>query len=470
MKKPYLISALALSTLVSTLSLNPAKSESTKYSAITETLLIGNNSDLGGNEFQISDDEIHLPENVPNSLDTRGIRFDSSFNSTSEPRELATSSLDSPESVVVSDNPSSDRNYNAVREAQISQTLAQVVTPPVSTPVNPIVPDPKNKPAGWSSLSFSSPVSPAAKIIGASPDGKITTISTPNDFSTQLLNGVNSDGDFATGISIDTLPYVLIRGNGFSLAEYRDKNSWLTRFLANTKLSIATTKATDSVGTARLGVGVEFVLINDGDLRRNETFFPELEEIVSKVPPPGSDLVALADYNNGIQRSIEDAKTKARREAEQQAMWNLAFSSGWVSPTGRYSDLRGEGIGVWSTYRRGIGTDSQLVFHASYRSNERINDGNNNFVNADTLLGGVRLLSGNDKFRFSLETAYNRESQAGNRINDYISFGLGLEPKISDNLWLSVSLLGTTGRQNGSDFQIGTGIKWNFNTGYLTGP
>jgi hypothetical protein len=467
MEKPYLISALVLSTLVSTLSVNPAKSESTKYSAITETLSIANNSDLGGNEFQISDNEIHLSENVPDSLDTRGILFNSSFDGTPEPSKLAMSSLNSPESVVTNDDLSSDHNYNTVREAQISQTLAQVVTPPVSTPVNPIVPDPKNKPAGWSSLNFSSPVSPAAKIIGASPDGKITTISTPNDFSTQLLNGVNSDGDFATGISIDTLPYVLIRGTGFSLAEYRDKNSWLTRFLANTKLSIATTKATDSVGTARLGVGVEFVLINDGDLRRNETLFTELEKIVSTAPPPGSDLVA---YNNEIQSRIEDAKTKARREAEQQAMWNLAFSSGWVSPTGRYSDLRGEGIGVWSTYRRGLGTDSQLVFHASYRSNERINDGNNNFVNADTLLGGVRLLSGSDKFRFSLETAYNRESQAGNRINDYISFGLGLEPKISDNLWLSVSFLGTTGRQNGSDFQIGTGIKWNFNTGYLTGP
>ena len=107
----------------------------------------------------------------------------------------------------------------------------------------------------------------------------------------------------------------------------------------------------------------------------------------------------------------------------------------------------------------------RLLLHASIRNGEKQKQSNGNFANVDTVVGGVRLQSGDDNFRFSLETAYNRESQVINRISDYLSFGVGIEPRISDNTWLAVSFGGSTGRQNGADFQFTTGLKWNFNPG-----
>jgi hypothetical protein len=334
-------------------------------------------------------------------------------------------------------------------------------------PINSISPDEKNKPISWSTIEFTSPSSPAAKLIGSDPDGKIPSISTPNDLSVKLLSGLNSDGEFAPGLSVEILPYVLAREKGLTLAEYR--SSEFQRFLANTKLSIATNKATDNTGTARVGVGVEFVLQNDGDLRKNEQLFQCIDKIIAD--SPGKPNMTKEDREKLLKErepKFLAAKTAAEADGNKGSMWIAAVGSSWVSPTGKYSNLSGEGIGIWTTYKKGIGTNSQLLFHGSYRSNERISDRKNGFVNADTLLGGVRLLSGDRNFRFSVETAYNRESQGGNKNNDYLSYGIGLEPKIGQDLWMSLYFGGTSGRQNGSDFQVSTGIKWNFNTGYQT--
>jgi hypothetical protein len=356
-----------------------------------------------------------------------------------------------------------------------------------STPTSVDIVNPKlnNKPISWSVLDFSSPNSPAAKLIGN--DKTIQAISTPKDLSVGVLNGVNSDGDFATGFSIETLPYVLVRGKGLTLSEYRDSS--LTRFLSNAKLSVATTKATGNNEAARLGVGVEFVLINNGDLRNDQCLLRDIEYLTGVKPEACTKNIALVPekltpceldpdkckqiYEKYLQKLDPQflvAKKAAEERGEKASMWTVAAGSSWVSPTGSYRDLRGEGIGVWTTYKQGIGTNSQLLFQGSYRTNERtkVKGDNNDFVDVDTLMGGVRFLSGDRNFRFSLETAYNRESQGGQQNNDYLSYGIGIEPRVGEDLWLSLSFGGTTGRQNGSDVQIGAGLKWNFNTGYQT--
>jgi hypothetical protein len=295
------------------------------------------------------------------------------------------------------------------------------------------------------------------------------------------------------------LPYTLLKGKDLTLANYR--NSSFERFLANTKLSVATNKVMENSGPARLGVGLEFVLINNGDLRNDRCLMKDIEYIAeldgnNNLDPCTTDikvqnrrtivpiLVPCAVgqpkeecrkqnqiYVEYIEKQYLVAKKAAEKRADQASIWTAALGSSWVSPNGRYNNLQSEGMGFWTTYRQGINTNSQLLFHASYRTNERlkVNGGGNDFINADTLVGGVRLLSGDRNFRFSLETTYNRESPSGGKSNnDYLYYGIGVEPRIGENLWLSLSFGGTTGRQNGSDVQIVSGLKWNFNTGYVT--
>ncbi len=360
-----------------------------------------------------------------------------------------------------------NRNENSsIRQTNIPSTQIQ------STTISQSLPSPPAKvPTAFTSLNLATPTSPAAQLFGLG-DGKITTISTPDQFGIQVLNGLDNDGKFNTGIAVDTLPYVLIRGNELTLEDYR--NSWFQRFASNTKLSIATTKSEDKTSTARAGLGIEFVIINEGDPRMDEEYSQDLinihKDILKKVSTTGgakATLQQLKEAAMAYNPDIEKVKAKAEKKAAQKPMWTIAIGQSWVSPTGLYSDLRGEGMGVWTTYRQKVGEQSQLLLHASTRGGERVSDKKGGFVNADTLVGGVRYQSGNRDFRFSLETAYNRESQGSQKINDYLSFGVGFEPRIFDNSWLSVSFGGNTGRQTGTDFQFRTGIKWNINPGYI---
>jgi hypothetical protein len=399
--------------------------------------------------------------------------------------------------VMAETNRSLTGSLNKIR-SDSNLLIAQLPSPiAAAETIDIIEPNPKTKPIGWSEIKFSSPNSPATKLIGTD-EGKIQTISTPTELSVKLLNGLNSDGDFAPVLAVDMLPYTLIKGKDLTLADY--KNSAWERFLANTKLSIATNKALDNPGTARVGVGLEFVLINDGDLRTDRCLMKDINYIAQHeedstlnpctpaiLPQTKSDKLLEKPCNKKKMSSEECAKRRetkieyidkqyliakkaAEKRSEQASMWTAALGSSWVSPNGRYNNLQGEGMGFWTTYKKGLNTNSQLLFHASYRTNERlkVNNSNNEFVNADTLMGGVRLLSGDRNFRFSLETTYNSESPTGGKPkNDYLYYGLGIEPRVGENLWLSLSFGGTTGRQNGSDFQIVSGLKWNFNTGYI---
>lgn len=368
----------------------------------------------------------------------------------------------------------STENFSVVNENGNS-FIRQTDLPPLkikNTSISQISPSSPSKiPSAFTSLNLANPTSPAAQLFGLG-DGKITTISTPDQFGLQVLNGLDNDGKFNTGIAVDTLPYVLIRGNELTLEDYR--NSWFQRFASNTKLSIATTKSDDKTSTARAGVGIEFVLINEGDPRMDEEYAQNLiniqKEILEKVRTMGGAKATpqqLKEATMAYNPEIEKVKAKAEKKAGQKPMWIVALGQSWVSPTGLYSDLRGEGMGAWTTYRQRVGDESQLLLHASTRNGERVSDRKGGFVSADTLVGGVRYQSGNRDFRFSLETAYNRESQGSQRINDYLSFGVGFEPRIFDNSWLSVSFGGNTGRQIGTDFQFRTGIKWNINPGYI---
>ena len=99
----------------------------------------------------------------------------------------------------------------------------------------------KKQPIGWSQRVFATPDSPASQLIGSTAS-TIPNISTPGAFATSLLNGLNSDGKFSTTIGFDTVPYLLFRGSGITLEEYQ--NQGLSRFLANTTISVATISAT----------------------------------------------------------------------------------------------------------------------------------------------------------------------------------------------------------------------------------
>ena len=317
------------------------------------------------------------------------------------------------------------------------------------------------QPIGWSQRDFATPDSPAGKLIGSSTS-KIPNISTPGALATNLLNGLNSDGKFATGIAIDTVPYLLFRGPGITLEEYR-KNEELQQFLSNMSISIATNKETSS-DAARVGVAAQFTLLNQGDRRIDPDYLEVLNKFATKITgdPELTTGKTPEEVNNIVSEKFKNFKnskdyTDEINRLEKKPIWTVAVGSSFITPSGRYSDLRGDGTGIWSTYRQGIGGNTQLILHGAYRSGERISDPNGSFFTGDTILVGTRLRMGDDlNSRFSLEAAYNIEIKQRGSSNSYLSFGLGLEQKVvqQENLWLSLSLTADPGRQNGGDFRF----------------
>jgi hypothetical protein len=334
------------------------------------------------------------------------------------------------------------------------------------------------QPIGWSQRAFATPDSPASKLIGSSTS-KVPNISTPGALATNLLNGLNSDGKFVTGISIDTVPYLLFRGPGITLEEYK-KNEELQQFLSNMSLSIATNKETSS-DAARVGIAAQFTILNQGDRRIDPDYSKVLNGFAASITEDNDFIDSLKDltaeqrnqkiaakYKNWQELPCEKEKPCFAREInrlEKKPIWTVAVGSSFITPNGRYSDLRGDGMGVWSTYRQGIGGNAQLIFHGAYRSGERITDSQGAFFNGDTFLLGTRLRMGDEtNSRFSLEAAYNLENRQGKSSNSYLTLGVGLEQKFipQDNLWFLFSFTAEPGRQNGSDFRFNSGVKWEF--------
>jgi hypothetical protein len=364
-----------------------------------------------------------------------------------------------------------DNNSKNSSNTKISQitTLAELAT--------------KKQPIGWSQRAFATPDSPATKLIGSSPS-KVPNISTPGALATNLLNGLNSDGKFATGISIDTVPYLLFRGPGITLEEYQ-KNEGLQQFLSNLSLSIATDKETSS-DTARVGVAAQFTILNQGDRRIDPEYSQALNGFAATITKDNDFIDSLNNLTADQRNQKIATKYKSWQESpckidpatnkelpcfareinrlEKKPIWTVAVGSSFITPNGRYSELRGDGMGVWSTYRQGIGDgNAQLIFHGAYRSGERITDSKGAFFNGDTFLLGTRLRMGDEtNSRFSLETAYNIENRQGNSSNSYLTLGVGLEQKFipQDNLWFLFSFTAEPGRQNGSDFRFNSGVKW----------
>jgi hypothetical protein len=109
------------------------------------------------------------------------------------------------------------------------------------------------------------PESPAFTVLGVTPNA-IARPGTPREFATSLLNGLDKNGNFQTGLAIDTAPYMLFNGQNVTLQDYNDY--YLTRLLSRTQFSLATTKGAASDDTAtRLALGLNVTLWDKGDAR-----------------------------------------------------------------------------------------------------------------------------------------------------------------------------------------------------------
>ena len=323
------------------------------------------------------------------------------------------------------------------------------------------------------------PDSPAFAVLGLIPETAVRP-SNPQELIASVINGVDRNGNFQTGLAIDTAPYLLFFGPNVTLAEYQ--SSYITRLLTRAQVSIATSKGVEEEDKAtRLALGLHLTLLDRGDPRFDidlqSTYDAIDEQLHSASGPirPGSGMQAEADRRTEQLRPLfKSAFEAARRRNWNRSNWSIGAAPSWISPSGATEDFRWNGITVWNSFAYGfegvpvLERSSQLIVHARYRSREEVPDPEleGKFMRQDSFLAGARLRIGSVDTNVSLDGAYIREwADRGDRSSYRVS--AALERRMTKNLWLSISAGQEIGSDDGKNALL---ILGNFKLGYGDGP
>ena len=325
--------------------------------------------------------------------------------------------------------------------------------------------------AAVSKLNLDLPISavPAFVALDLSPD-TVSTPTNPRDFAAALLNGVDRSGVLQTGIAIETTPFRWIPGLRTDIKAYSE-NYW-NRLLYNFSFSLATDKASDSDSKAvKLALGLSTIVYQsaDSDPRRNATLEKAFHDANTEHPVAGIPYgQPVADENEMAKKTLQAAVDEFRKESWKGITWNAAIAPTWSSESGKISDLGNPGFTAWTTLAYGPSAKilpdpwhCQFVGQLSYRENEHVVDSANSMHTADqnTFIAAGRLRLGTTDFNGFAEGAYVQIWNGLNGDESGWRGALGVERKISDNVWLVLSAgqqFGATTTDSNELFALGS--------------
>jgi hypothetical protein len=350
----------------------------------------------------------------------------------------------------------------------------------------------------FTNVDMSVPESPAFTVLGVTPETVIRPTS-PRAFATSLLNGVDQNGNFQSGLAMDFVPYLLVAGDDLTLRKYQTKQ--VVRLLSRTQFSFATTKgATTEDKSMRLALGLHLTLWDRGDPRTDETLMSCLSAF--RLPPPptmlecelpdnptDADREAFRKCQESAEatrqeraRQVQEARefndsvsTRCRDESRQRnwnaSSWIIGAAPSWISTDGQTKNMRWNGGGFWTSVAYGfegvpgLESRSQLILHGRYRNREVVPDPNTTgaFLSQDSYFFGARFRTGSPTFNGSFEYTFLRSRFAGLRFDNASRFSLLFERRIAGDTWFNLSLGGESGRQDGrNNGFVLTSFKWAF--------
>lgn len=351
------------------------------------------------------------------------------------------------------------RSVRANSPSQPSELVASAAAPgptvePASETTSAVIPPAAQGPGPKSGaeLDLSVPESPAFAVLGLTPMSVLRP-ATPRALATGLLNGVDKEGNFQTGIAIDTAPYLLFLGDSLTLSQYR--SSVATRLVARTQASFATARgASEGDKSVRLALGFHFTLWDRGDPRMDEQLTQCFRDSLSL------DLPGTPEQQELILRPRwSKCQEDARKRNWNRSSWLVGAAPSWITPTGNFRQARWNGGGLWTSFAYGFESipglrdTSQLILHARYRTDERLPDPTvtGAFFVQDSFLLGSRLRLGRPDFTGNFEGLYVRNMPEGRDSDDSYRLSFGAERKLTQDLWLSLTFGGEGGRRDGKN-------------------
>jgi hypothetical protein len=331
-----------------------------------------------------------------------------------------------------------------------------------------------------SKLDFAVPEAAAFVGMGVSPE-QVMRPATPRDFAASILNGLDPQGNFQTGIALETMPYLLLAAPYISMSEYRT-NYW-QRFFTRMQLSFGTAKGIkDEDESTRLGLGLRLTLFDLGDPRMAKELDGKFTQLVENTMPKRPDSItpdAIAEFQKRSDEATQRLQTEWRpiQDEFRAKNWNRSRGDLAIAPSFikmKDQDIEWDGLSVWSSLAYGfdklrgpLRDNAYLVFHVRYKQGEHIPipDEDNEFFRQDSLLVGTRLQFGGKNFTGSFEGAYVHTWPDDFDQDDFFRIAFAVEKRITENVWLVLSLGKNTGSENTENdlFAVGS-VKFGYST------
>jgi hypothetical protein len=339
----------------------------------------------------------------------------------------------------------------------------------------------ENQPNTLADADLAVPESPAFTVLGLTPQTVVRPTS-PRAFASAFLSGVDEHGNFQSGVALDTVPYLVFAGPQLTLRQYR--HSYSTRLLARTQFSFGNTKgASDEDKSVRLAMGLRLTLWDKGDPHMDDELLNCFANDLKLPPPPTvidpnnpgalspADLAVRAGVSAQNVAAADKCREQARKRNWNRSSWIVALAPSWISPTGETKNFKWNGGGFWTSLAYGfegipsLEKNSQLIVHLRYRNNEQVADPNNagKFLIQNSVFLGGRWRFGNENASANFEGVFQRIREKGKDWDSSARYSLGLERRIAENLWFSLSFGSQRGRQDGkNDGFVLSSFRWGF--------
>lgn len=358
-------------------------------------------------------------------------------------------------------------------------------------------------------LDFSVPDSPAFTVLGVNPT-TVTRPTTPSELASSLINGIDHNGNFQTGMALDFSPYMLAYGGKVGINAYnsgcRLNDSGLNkckfsmlRFFTRTQVSVGVIKGSTSQDkSAKVALGFRFTIFDFGDPRLDRGFLKQLDDAQQKAMefaeakrlaagksplPAPNDTVGQTDFLNDQNAELKLLITplieKEKNKNWNRSSWTIAAAPTWSSADGTTSNMGWNGAGVWTNLGYGfeqvpgLRDMSQLIGFFEYRDREAVPA--TTTVAATTqnsTRAGGRWIFGTNDFHFSAESLYVNTRPRLGSADQYVQTTFAAEKKLSSGLWFQVGIGGQSGRSNGQN-QVFVMTSFNWGTSQeaqISGP
>lgn len=340
------------------------------------------------------------------------------------------------------------------------------------TGATPAAKDPQKKDL---QLDYSIPDMPAFTVLGMNPEN-VQHPRTARALALALKEGIDENGKLKTGLALEFQPFRLydptsllrsyINRPGERPDETRTMNT-IDQMVRNMSVSLASAQGSEEGDKSmRLGLGLRIPIFDKSDGRTDPVLrecYGRAKEIflgTEKVGDVVSDAALDAADKKALAAGIECFKARGPRTAFwNSSAWIVSLGNAWTSDSGNFSDRKTSTRGIWTTYAYGfdgelLGNAAQMIFHLRALDKERVPNPNEEgkFVNQDSRVASMAFKYGVATFNGSLQASYSRHKLEGFANEDKVrKYSLGLEYKITDDLWIVGSVGGERGRVNGEN-------------------